>query len=138
MKQSNITQPCIVAVDDDLDNLWLMSVALELFGLYNICIDQGQYVLEAVKRYQPELVLLDLVLGGISGIEIANQLKAEPTTSHIPIIGITAMVTWEYPKCLPIEVFDGFMTKPYLLDDLQRLVNTYLDKQAPYCLALSA
>lgn len=138
MKPSSIRRPLILAVDDDPDNLWLMSLALELFGFSNICIDQGKYALEAAKRYQPEVILLDVVMQDISGIELANCLKSEPATFDIPIVGITALVTWKYPKCLPIEIFDGFLTKPYMLDDLQQLITSYLKQDAPYCLAISA
>lgn len=137
MKRSS-SPPLVLAVDDEPDNLWLMSSALELFGFSNICIGQSKYVMEAAKRYQPEVILLDLVMKGVSGIELANRLKTEPMTSSIPIIGVTALVTWEYPKCLPIEIFDGFLTKPYMLDDLQHLIAAYLRKEAPYCLAISA
>ncbi|MEM1251851.1 MAG: response regulator [Cyanobacteria bacterium P01_H01_bin.21] len=138
MEQRTISQPLVLAVDDDLDNLWLMSLALELFGLSSICIDQARYALVAAKRYQPKIILLDLVMKDTSGIELANRLKAEPTTANIPIVGVTALVTWEYPKCLPIEIFDGFLTKPYMLDDLQHLITTHINKKAPYCLAIGA
>lgn len=138
MKHGSIERPLILAVDDDLDNLWLMSLALDLFGFSNICIDRSEYVLEAAKRYQPELILLDLVMPTMDGIEVANCLKADFVTSNIPIIGITALVAWKYPDCLPIEIFDGFLTKPYMLDDLQHLINTHLKRQALCCLASSA
>lgn len=137
MNQHINPRPLVLAVDDNLDNLWLLSLALEMFNVSHICIDQGKYVLEAAKRYQPELILLDLVMPDINGIEIANYLKVEPTTAAIPIVGVTAMVSDDYPRCLPIEIFDGFLTKPYLLDDLKRLVVTHLEKKAPYCLAFN-
>lgn len=130
-------RPLVLAVDDNLDSLWLLSLVLEMFDVAHICIDQGRYVLEAAKRYQPELILLDLVMPDVNGIEIATYLKNEPTTATIPIVGITAMVSDDYPRCLPIEIFDGFLTKPYILDDLQRLVTTHLEKKAPYCLAFN-
>ncbi|MEO0348440.1 MAG: response regulator [Cyanobacteria bacterium P01_A01_bin.15] len=134
MNHPSLPRPLVLAVDDNLDNLWLLSMALEMFGFSHICINQSQYVMEAAKRYQPDLILLDLVMADINGIEVANYLKVEPTTVNIPIVGVTAMVTYDYPKCLPIEIFDSFLTKPYLLDDLQDLVKASLKKQAPYCL----
>ena len=132
MKQCSVPRPLILAVDDNYDNLWLLSLALELFGLSHICIDQGKYVLEAVTRYRPELILLDLVMSDVDGIELANSLKSEAATSNIPIVGITAMVTWKYPKCLPIHIFDKFLTKPYMLEDLERAVAGCLDPTSSY------
>ena len=137
MKQCSISRPLILAVDDNIDNLWLLSMSLELFGLSHICIDQGKYAVEAAKRYHPELILLDIVMSDLAGIAVANSLRAEPMTSDIPIIGMTAMVTWEYPECLPIHIFDKFLTKPYMLDDLEGIITGCLSKTNS-CLAIPA
>lgn len=132
MYQEEKPQPLVLAVDDNSDNLWLLSLALEFSGFSCICLSCGEEVVAAAKQVRPQLILLDIVMAGISGLEVASCLKAEPETSDIPIVGMTAMVTHVYPQSWLPHFFDEWLTKPYLLDDLEDLVSRYLQRSAVY------
>ena len=126
MRQINISHPLILAVDDNSDNLLLLSLALELFGFSCLCLNRAKYAVDLARYFQPQLILLDIVMADISGIDVAKFLKVEPQTAEIPLVGMTAMVTHQYPRCWPIHIFDDFLTKPYLLDDLEHTISRHL------------
>lgn len=126
MNQVNNLHPLVLAVDDNFDNLLLLSYTLELLGFSYLCLDHGRRVVDTAKRFQPTIIILDIVMADISGIEVAKSLRAEPATAHIPLIGTTAMATQDYPSRWPIQIFDEFLIKPYLLGDLEKILSNHL------------
>jgi putative two-component system response regulator len=80
----------VCIVDDEPVNIHILSNALE--EEYNICVaTDGESALNLIRRENPELVLLDVMMPGMNGIEVCRQLKAEEKTSKIPVIFVTAL-----------------------------------------------
>ena len=80
----------IIVVDDEEDILELIEYNLAKERLQVECVTTGEATLESVRAKQPDLVILDLMLPGIDGLEVCKTLKNDPLTSHIPIIMLTA------------------------------------------------
>lgn len=80
----------LVVIEDERDILEIMQYNLSREGLRVICRKDGDEGLAAAKREAPALVLLDLMLAGIDGIEICRALRDDPLTHSIPIIMVTA------------------------------------------------
>ena len=81
----------ILVVDDDRMNLSLLEVMLSAEGFVIETAAGGEAALLAVARNPPDVILLDVMMPGIDGYEVATRLKRETTTRHIPIIMITAL-----------------------------------------------
>jgi len=102
----------ILVVDDDLDTLRLIGLILERQGYEIIAASGGQQALTLVKREQPDLVILDLMMPGFDGVEVARQLRSSVDTQDILIIMFTAKSQTEDK----LEGFDAgadaYLTKP--------------------------
>lgn len=80
----------ILVVDDEEDILELIQYNLSKEGYRITCLDSGEKALQEIQTQKPDLILLDLMLPGLDGFQITRQLKANPDTSAIPIIMLTA------------------------------------------------
>ena len=80
----------ILIVDDDFDTLRLVGLMLERQGYAIIAAENGQQALQSMKREKPNLVLLDVMMPGMDGYEVARRIRADEETSDIPIIMFTA------------------------------------------------
>jgi two-component system phosphate regulon response regulator PhoB len=80
----------VLVVDDEPDILELVRYNLEKDGFAVTCVASGEAVLAAARSRLPDLVILDLMLPGVDGLEVCRRLKADPLTRQIPIIMFTA------------------------------------------------
>lgn len=80
--------PKILAVEDDLSSIALLKLILEAYSEL-IIAKNGEEALEKASSCNPDLVLVDLDLPDISGIEVCRRLKADPTLTDVPIIFLT-------------------------------------------------
>jgi two-component system alkaline phosphatase synthesis response regulator PhoP len=80
----------VLVVDDEEDILELVSFNLTKEGYQVICTTTGEKALDVVRTNRPDLMVLDLMLPGINGLEVAKVLKNDPETRHIPIVMLTA------------------------------------------------
>ncbi|MBE9001721.1 MULTISPECIES: response regulator [unclassified Nostoc] len=132
-KQQNSHQPLILAVEDHDDSLLLISYALELMGCRFICQTDCSATVLVAKEYQPDLILLDILLPGLSGIDVVRHLKQEPLTSKIPVIAVTALATTEDRERILKAGFDDYISKPYMIEDLEAIIRRVLaGKFSPY------
>jgi two-component system, cell cycle response regulator len=102
----------ILVVDDILANVRLLEAKLSAEYFEVVTAMNGVDALEAVQRAKPDIVLLDVMMPGIDGIEVCKRLKADATTQHIPVIMVTALDQLE-DRVRGLEAgADDFLTKP--------------------------
>ena len=102
----------ILVVDDILANVRLLEAKLSAEYFEVVTAMNGVDALEAVQRSKPDIVLLDVMMPGIDGIEVCKRLKADATTQHIPVIMVTALDQME-DRVRGLEAgADDFLTKP--------------------------
>ena len=112
--------PKILYVEDNDDNLYMLTLRFEAISGYEIisAVDGGEGIAKATAE-QPDLILMDLTLPDIDGEEATRRIKADPSTSHIPVIALTAnAMAADREKALAAGC-DDFDTKPV---ELQRLL----------------
>ena len=103
----------ILAVDDEADILGLIEYNLEDNGYKVTAGATGEEAIEKARLKLPDLVLLDLMLPGIDGLDVARTLKRDETTAHIPIIMVSAKGT-EPDIIVGLELgADDYVTKPF-------------------------
>jgi DNA-binding response OmpR family regulator len=103
----------ILLVDDEAILVETIAYNLEQAGYMVITAADGASALEAVRRETPDLIVLDIMLPEIDGLEVCRQLRREDSTAHIPIMMLTAR-TDEIDKVVGLEVgADDYVTKPF-------------------------
>ena len=103
----------IVVVEDEPDILEILRYNLEREGYEVESFIRGDEALEVIQRSPPELLLLDLMLPGIDGLEITRILKRDPVTAEIPLIMLTAK-NEEIDRIVGLELgADDYLAKPF-------------------------
>jgi len=103
----------VLAVDDEADILELLEYNLKENGFKVSCVTTGEDAIEKARLKVPDLILLDLMLPGVDGLEVARSLKREEATAHIPIIMLTAKGS-EADVIVGLELgADDYVTKPF-------------------------
>ena len=103
----------ILVVDDEEDILELLRFNLSREGCQVSCASSGEEALRLVQSEIPDLVVLDLMLPGIDGLEVTRRLKSDPNTKHLPIVMLTAKGE-EADIVTGLELgADDYVTKPF-------------------------
>lgn len=103
----------ILAVDDEPDALELIEFNLKTAGFDVSTAEDGKEALKKARQILPQLILLDLMLPQIDGLEICKALRRDPATASIPIIMLTARAA-EIDRVLGLELgADDYVTKPF-------------------------
>ncbi len=103
----------ILIVDDEEDILTLLEYNLEKAGFKVISADDGPEAIELAKKEKPALIILDIMLPSMEGTEVCKIVKRDNTTSHIPIIMLTAKGE-EVDRIVGLELgADDYITKPF-------------------------
>jgi two-component system phosphate regulon response regulator PhoB len=132
MPSSSRGRKRILVIDDEKDLVDLITYNLRRNGYEPLSAGNGNEALEIAQRELPDLVLLDLMLPGIDGTEVARQLKSDPRTSAIPIIMLTAK-SEETDVVVGLTLgADDYVTKPFSPKILLARVKTVLRRaEAP-------
>jgi CheY-like chemotaxis protein len=115
----------VMVVEDDPRLAKLIVRFLEYAGYETAEASDGIEAVERAGSFQPDLIIMDLMLPHLTGGEAAQRIKGDPFTEHIPIIAITGVEDAEgLVEVLPI---DGVLVKPFDLEDLRSLTAELLD-----------
>ena len=116
----------ILIVDDEQDITDLITYNLEREGFSAIKAFNGDKVFAIIKSQKPDLIILDLMLPGMNGLDICKGIRANPDTAHLPVIMLTAKGD-EVDKIIGLEIgADDYMTKPFSVKELVARVRTIL------------
>lgn len=119
----------VLVVDDNTDILWVVEVILKRYGFNVMTSLKGEEVLSKTKMFSPQLILLDVFLSGIDGIDVCNTLKSTPETKNIPIIMISAHTNFKEVK--KFCKADDFMAKPFDANELVKKINHFIGQPTP-------
>lgn len=116
----------ILIVDDNATNLKLLRVLLSKEGYKIRTAESAEDALAVLKEYRPRLILMDIQLPGMDGLDLTRQLKGDPDTRDIIVLAVTsyAMKT-DQEKALAAGC-NGYVTKPIDTRALPDLVRKYL------------
>ena len=114
MNSSSIkTKPRILVVDDEPDALELSEINLRAAGFGVLLADDGADALKQARQKKPDLIVLDVMLPEMDGMEVCKTLRQDPATASIPIIMLTAKAA-EIDRVLGLELgADDYLTKPF-------------------------
>jgi CheY-like chemotaxis protein len=115
----------ILVVDDVADNSFLLQVLLEDEGYQVEVADSGSAALAKIESAPPKLVLLDMMMPGMNGYEVAQQIRENIELPFIPIVMVTGHDQLTVSKNVQVE---GFLRKPIEFDELLSQVRTILER----------
>jgi two-component system cell cycle response regulator DivK len=123
-----VANELILIVEDNPKNLKLVRDTLQVKGYQTIDTDTGEKGVRLARERQPALVLMDIQLPGISGIEALGLLRADPATRRIPVVAVTASIMPQDRARIMAAGFDGFQGKPISVRELLETVRGLLEK----------
>jgi len=126
MENNDNNDNTLLIVDDELINLNILLTYLQSLNYNVVTAENGKECLAIVKRNQPALILLDVMMPEMDGFEICRQLKANSETRDIPIIFLTALTNTEDKiKALEAGAVD-YITKPIQIKEVSARINVHL------------
>jgi CheY-like chemotaxis protein len=114
-------------VEDNPQSLKLVRDILQVKGYQTLGTETGEEGVGLAHVRQPALILMDIQLPGINGIEAQQRLRAAPVTSSTPVIAVTASVMTQDRSRIMAAGFDGFQSKPISVNQLLATVRDALD-----------
>ncbi len=116
----------ILIVEDNPRNMKLVRDVLQVKGHATLEATTGEDGVALAMEKLPDLVLMDIQLPGINGIQALGQLRANATTAKIPVIAVTASVMQQDRKLITEAGFDGYIGKPINLAEFLQTVAAQL------------
>ncbi|MGE5311126.1 MAG: response regulator [Nitrospirota bacterium] len=130
-----MAKPAILVVEDDVDILRLITYNLETSGFDVVAAQDGYEALALARRRAPDLIVLDLVLPGLDGLEVCKELKRSEATRKIPVLMLTARGE-EIDRIVGLELgADDYVAKPFspreLMLRVRAILKRYVAEEAP-------
>ena len=126
---SIVAKPVVLVVDDDEDNLLLLSYALEPLNCAVLTAVDGVSALSLCHTYKPDLILLDVLLPYMDGTEVVSRLRKDHTMKKTPVVAVTALAVADDRERLLLAGFSDYISKPYMLEDIESIVCRYLPQR---------
>lgn len=126
LRDATGTGDLVLIVDDVPDNLAVLHDALDESGYTVLVATNGEQALARAAQARPDVVLLDAVMPGLDGFEVARRLKADPATAHIPIIFMTGLTDTEHLVAALDAGGVDYVTKPIKPKEVLARMNVHL------------
>ncbi len=116
----------IMVIEDDPDLMRLLSHMLTAAGFHVVQAYGGEDALRKIKSHRPDLVLTDLAMPKMSGVEVIHQIKSDPATERIPCVAVTAHMWDSIAQSASQVGCDSFLAKPFNSVRLLQEVTKYV------------
>lgn len=120
----------VLIVEDNPRNLKLVHDLLEHFGYRTLEASTAEDGLALARAHRPDLVLMDVQLPGMDGVQALARLRADPATSGIPVVAVTAFAMKEDRARFVAAGFDGYVEKPISVREFPGQVAEMLNQSA--------
>ena len=118
----------ILIVEDNEKNMKLVRDVLQVKGYATLEAGTGEDGVRLAALHHPDLILMDIQLPGISGIEALKRLRSDPATASIPVVAVTASVMQQDRNLITEAGFDGYIGKPLNLKEFLDAVRTTVER----------
>jgi CheY-like chemotaxis protein len=138
MENTSSSQKCILIVEDEADTAEMFAEMMRVSGYRVIKAYGGTSAIKLLTTESPDVLLVDVMMPDISGLEVLRFLKREPRLANIPVIVVSA-------RAMPSDIRDGleagaayYLTKPVAYDDLISTVERAIDQASQHLTDLEA
>jgi DNA-binding response OmpR family regulator len=122
-------KPVILIADDDPEILSLLSIRLSRTGYKVLEAVDGEETLSAVREHFPDLIILDVMMPGKNGWEVAKELRRDPRFKDVGIVMLTAIGEKINEMTSPLYGADEYVDKPFEFADLEAKISAVLEKR---------
>ncbi len=117
----------VLIVEDNELNMKLFNDLLQAHGYNTLQTRDGREVLSMTRKHRPDLILMDIQLPEISGLEIAKMLKADDDLNAIPVVAVTAFAMKGDEQKIRNGGCDGYIAKPISVNNFLQTVSKFLE-----------
>lgn len=129
-RASNMGKGTILVIDDEKDLLELVRYNLEKEQFDVILARNGEEGLQIARKHRPDVIILDIMMPGMDGLEVCRRLRGEDRTAHVPLIMLTARAA-ESDRVVGLEMgADDYVTKPFSPRELVARVRAVLRRSS--------
>lgn len=118
----------ILIIEDNEKNMKLVRDILQHAGHATLQTASGNEGVRLARQHRPDLVLMDIQLPDIDGIEALRQIRTDPTLDAMPVLAVSASVMPEELRQIVASGFDAYVTKPISLKDFTATVRRLLEQ----------
>jgi len=122
-------KPCVLVADDDPQILGMLSMRLAKRGYTVVEAIDGVQTLAEAREKKPDVIILDVMMPGKNGWEVARELKQDPATQDIGILVLTAIGQTMNEMTSPLYGVDDYLDKPFEFAELERKLDNVLAKR---------
>lgn len=122
----DIVKGNILLIDDDTGNLKMLTRILTKAGFTVKASSSGRHALKYVEEFSPDIILLDIIMDGLDGFQVARLLKTDPLSEHIPVIFISGLMNEENKVKAFQEGGVDYITKPFFTQEVVARVRTHI------------
>lgn len=119
---------CVLIVEDNALNMKLFSAMIAAQGYEALQARDGSSALELARERHPDLIIMDLQLPDMSGLDVAHSLKRDEDTCEIPIIATTAYALGDDEATIRASGCDAYMAKPIAISEFLELVASFMTR----------
>ena len=117
----------ILVVDDNPDSCKMLAKLLTILGDKALCVSSGQLALDSLQLRIPSLVILDVMMPGMNGMEVLQRIRSEPKTAHLPVVMFSAIDDPQYARYAKSMGATDFWVKSQIdFSKLHQLVAPYI------------
>lgn len=125
----NMSKKVLIVEDNEL-NMKLFHDLLEAHGIATVETKDGREVLDLARTHNPDLIIMDIQLPEISGLEVTKWLKSDEDLKHIPIVAVTAFAMKGDEEKILSGGCEGYLSKPISVSEFLSVVDQYLNRTA--------
>ncbi len=123
-------KPTILVADDDPQILTMLGIRLSKRGYQVLEAADGLQCLSKARQHKPDVVLLDVMMPGKNGWEVAKELRSDETLRDVGIVMLTAIGERVNEMTSPLYGADAYVDKPFDFEDLEKKIKKVLDDRA--------
>ncbi len=117
----------VLIVEDNELNMKLFDDLLSAHGYEIVKTQDGRDAVDLVKQHMPDLIIMDIQLPEISGIEVTKEIKSNDNLKHIPVIAVTAFAMKGDEEKIKASGCEDYIAKPISVSNFIKVVKKYLD-----------
>jgi CheY-like chemotaxis protein len=129
LKPPSSAGPRLLIAEDDPNSRWVLCALVKRMGFDCRAVGNGREVLDLVPQFRPRVILMDLMMPVLDGLEATRRLKSDEATRSIPIVVLTGNVTPGNEAAAREAGCDAFVPKPIVWADLQARLLAFLDER---------
>jgi CheY-like chemotaxis protein len=125
-RQTSDLPPTVLIVEDDEDNRLMLKIMLEMWNYRVIEAENGEEAVVTAREHHPNLILMDLKMQLLSGLEATRQIRCSAEISNVPIIFVSGCAEAGFRRAALDAGGNEYLTKPIVFEHLENVVAKYL------------